>query len=657
MAFPKSLRTAWVALTAAPQGIKTQDLVPYQVGLFNEHYTSITTGTFQTNRNVRLAAGSGSKGQTQVKDALGNIANVGNVNVSYKSQPIFGHNIDKIWVSKPVKTAKNFIGYLGYDGLDTSKTLDFKPGRQYAVEVVIKGQPVRAIFGQERRESFEVDGGCLVTGQDENENVAPKLLDDLVARINRGYIVSRLMKAEKVVTPATNPTKISFTKYNLTLCDTGDSVALAQVQAQYPGTAITRITRKGSVSVYQMIRLTSAGTPTAFTQSDVVIPDCTTCPSGYTLVAGGKLFEVTIDNTNADLTASAQLTEVQTKFATAIRATKISFEDGTSKYLVVMPTTFVIPGTIPTETTIQDLNKTTQPYCTQNTPLTTAWVAGTTMYKVKRTLELTKKIENCDTNAATELASLVAAYPVKDDIASAPVIASENDCNVKFTIEQYSNLMEDGCDTEDLAKFNDIKSWNGFIWKPVVVVPGSYPTAVGIKFTGTFIDQRTQGCAFDPKDFVTYDPVTLEVSVYELTKQPTFSSDISLQACTDYKFNWTVVQYPTRQELLGQSVIRDVILSRNYNQELYVSPSQELGGKFSLAEGLEYGVDVNDFYYAVHVTHNADKRTNNTASEPNMREEVVIYFPESAYAEMIKFIAVLNTYVSSSGIYLDPVML
>tara|TARA_R100001440_G_scaffold4479_9_gene10245 strand:- start:11532 stop:13916 length:2385 start_codon:yes stop_codon:yes gene_type:complete len=96
--------------------------------------------------------------------------------------------------------------------------------------------------------------------------------------------------------------------YTLELCDDGTSQALAKVQSQYDdGTVVERIEREGTQSTYQIIK--SGGAPANFAPTQTytlepsgakrlvhtrVLLDCEVCPTGFSKVTGGHVFEVTL---------------------------------------------------------------------------------------------------------------------------------------------------------------------------------------------------------------------------------------------------------------------------------------------------------------------------------------------------------------------------
>lgn len=760
--FPKSIRTSWLVKSLASSG-NTAALKPYQLGIFDqENYTALADGTtFGNVRDVIFACGSPNTGQVQTNVRPRTFANVGNVNESFKSEPVHGHNISRVWISKPNKEVLPNIVYLGYDGVSLSKDLKFQCGRTYEVEITVHGDAVRNIFGKDIREAFEISTACCEANAPNAYVNTPALIDDLVNRINDGYLVSRFIKAEKVVNYCENytaPTKTNFTVFRMSVCDEGDSIALARVQAQYSET-VTRVERVGAISTYELFRLSSAGTPAAFSTQNVVLQDCDTCPAGFTAVDNKFAYTLTeADGGDAGALAAVAATYGITSPESVVR---LSYEFGTSKYLIFSATaltsagtnevqtvtitgtptggTFTLtfagettaaiaynanaaavqaalvalgnvnsgdivvtggalPGTavtltfggqyagtnVPALTATSSLTGGTSPaitvatttagvskeplvslgegqsYCLQTTPTTSSWTSFKTMYKITRDLISFITFDRCDDSGATDLASIVSFYANNPDIVSGSIeLVSDDECKGKFKLTQFNTeLLEDGCDTLAIAKFMPLASYKGFQWTVNVdagwtlngngcpVPPTATPIVgqTGIKITGAFVDQRTGGCAFDIHDKREYDAVRIEVTLRQVST--------NFENCTWLNDQVTVTQYPTFEQLSGQEVLRDIIQYRYYLRELYFSPSAKNAAKWTRAEGLEYGVDVDKHYYAVHLLHNVKKDTNNTASEPQLREEIVFYFEESDVNLMNDFLKKLNSYVSSVGIQL-----
>ena len=765
--FPKSIRTAWVVKSLADANVSTADLKPYQVGIFNQStYKALANGTsFTGARDVIFACGSPNVGQSHVNVRPRVFTNVGNVNESFKSEPVFGHNIDRVWVSNPNKEVLPNIVYLGWDGVSLSKDLKFQCGRTYEIEVTVHGDAVRNVFGKDVREAFEVTTPCCATSAPDAYVNTSTLIDDVINRMNSGYIVSRFIKAEKVMNCCENytaPTKTNFTVFEMSICDEGDSIALARVQGQYTET-VTRVARVGATSTYQLTRIATGGTPTAFSTQDVVLQDCDTCPAGFTAV--NNSFAYTLNKVDAG-DAGALTTIASTYGITSPESViRLSYEFGTSKYLVFSSTaltssgtnevqtvtitgtptggTFTLtfagettaaiaynanaaavqaalvalgnvnsgdivvtggalPGTavtltfggqfagtnVPQLTATSSLTGGTTPavavatttggvagevlvslgegnsFCLQTTPTTSAWTSVKTVYKITRDLVAIITLDRCDDSGATDLAAITAFYANNPSIVGGSIeLVNDDSCKGQFKLTQYSEgYMEDGCDTLAIAKFLPLASYKGYPWTvnldegwtengngcpvpPTVTLP---TCQFGIKITGAFVDQRTGSCAFDIFDKREYDAVRVEVTLRQVTT--------NFENCTWLNDQVTVAQYPTFEQLSGQEVLRDIIKYRYYLRELYFSPSAANAAKWTRAEGLEYGVDVDKHYYAVHILHNVKKVTNNTASEPQLREEIVFYFEESDVNLMNQFLQKLNSYTSSVGIQLPVVV-
>jgi len=666
MAFNRSLRTAFVVESIAPADVSTEQLLPYQLGIFDINtWKSVTTPTFASNREVVFAVGSPNTGQKATPKGLRpkNFANIGNVNVSFKSLPIFGHNIDKAYVSRPVREAKQFIAYLGYNGVEPCKNIALECGKVYGLDIQVVGGPIRSVFGQDVRELIEVATPCCDSCATCTDTAIPtsEWIDSVMAKIEESYIVKRFIKAEKVESccPAVAPfPTIDYTKYCLTLCDEGDQRALARVAVKYPGVSISRVARTSTHSTYEICQPTADAAPADLETSDLTVADCATCPAGFTLVEAGDVYRITIDNNGSGADPAAWLAEVQAAFPAAVSAIRTAFEFGTSTYVVTFPTGTVVAAT--DESTVSPIIKSTEARCVQDTPTVTSWTACGTAYKITRTVCMTKG--NSDCNAVVpDLDDIQDMYEGMPGIVAGSVVArTAGTCISVYEMQQVNNeCLEDGCDTLAVAKFDPIPAYNGHAWDTCKcegwTVDGNgcpvAPTAVdndceyGIKFTGAFVDSRTGGCSFDVKDARFYDPIEIYVSLVD-TDFP--------ELCTQSQADYTITQYPSFEQLSGQEVIREVIKSRFYNQEKYLSPSMANGHKFIKAEGLEYGVDVDKHYYALHLFHNRNMTKNFTSSDFKDREEIVIYVPEDRLDVLDSVVNLVNSYTSSVGIMLPP---
>lgn len=661
MAFPSSIRHSWVVKSVATEGMGTHELKPFQFGIFNEDWKAITAGTFQSSNFIRFVSGSPNTGQIPTTGNLRNFANNGQVDESFKTPKLHGRDLNSVRVAKPVKTPLPVIRYLGYDGIDSSKSLNIECGKTYGIQINIYGLPVSMLYpGGQMSEIIEISAPCCDDCADgcDIENLCGSEMDTWVNRFNSSTFASQFVLAEKVVDSCGGPVPVetSFTNYSLTLCDEGDEIALARVVNTYPTLNIKRTSRLGGNSTYEVCRLTADGLPTAYDIANLYFPaDCGECPSGYTVVEGGDIWYVTITNTNTDLNAGAWLTAVNTFLGSALAtsATKIGYAYGSSTYIVVVPADTAIPTV--TGGSVINTGQTKEDYCTSTTYPSTAWVAGDVYYKITRTMQVQIAVPDCAGDPADRLAEVEALIGARADyVASSAEMSDSTDCMEIYTVEQYNNAcLEDGCDTLAVAKFDTLPAFMGEIWTEVPSDTAYTPEtcSCGFKFTGAFIDTSSRGCAWDPCDFINYDPVRFEVGLVEFTREGIkvpIPCDGSVAPITNGP-------EPRVTFLSGQEVLREIITYRYYKSEHFFSNSVEDGFNYQAAEGLKYGIDVDKFYYAVYTNWNVDENWRDNTMDLGARRELALYFEESDIMVMQQVLNQLNTYATSVGINLPPV--
>lgn len=667
MAFSQSIRPqSWVVKSLAVDGIGTHQLLPFQFGIFDyDKSKAISNPNFSNNRKIFFALGSPNEVQKINSGKFNSFANKFNVNQSFKSDSFLGSDFNPLRVEKPQKTLTPYTLYLGYDGLNNYKTLNFECGKTYEIWIQAYSSDLKTTFPKGITDVITVktascdtcDISCT-TG-----NLAYTVIDEVIRKLNNS-LVSPFITAEKLISccdPALTLTKTNFEDYNITLCDTGDEIALAEIQVAYPDKKIKRVARNKSLSTYRFTQLASLGAPANYLQSSIIIPNCASCTAypGTTLVLPSRLLQVTVDNTGAGVNAAAWLTEAQVAVPTATVATRIGFANGTSTYIVKAPLAWVMPGTVPNDCTIVDLGVVSDAYCTQDTPVSTAWVIGDITYKVKRTLVM--QMENSDCNAVTpELTSIVALYNggLDDVVAGSVASLTAGTCQSIYTLDQWcAEPLTDGCDTIATPKFNGIRSYKGHAWDinlaagwtidgggcPVPPVTTENNCRVGIKFTGSFFDHTIGSCVIDPTQTISYDPIRFEVSVSEQLEPGNASTTVAVDTPQ------TLGASPKFIRLNGRQVLRDVIMSRRYRTETYIHPDSENGWRMQAVNGLKYGVDVNAFYYGIIISANAFPNVRNNTMDLGSRRETALWFEEKDLGLLQSTIALLNKYFVSNG--------
>lgn len=639
--FSNELELNWVVGSQATAGKTSVDLNPFEFAILDaDTYTSLSPADAMT-KSVLLAVGSPNAKQGTDGQKINRIFNPLNSDVSFKSETL--GRVTDLRFFTPKKQDLKQVYYLGYNGIDACESLNFECGKTYDFHINAKGRIVRSIFGREFNEIVSVDTPCCdescgcVNGKIDCSLVIDQLIERFKTDI---FWVNRFFEVEKVMScsPAVEtPTKVNYTKYCLTVCDNGDELALAEIQNQYPTLKVTVKDRKAPYTTYEFTQLASASAPAAYSQQDTILKDCAACPSGYTAQASGYAYIVEIDNTNADTTANAQLTAVQTIWPTAISANKVNFSNGTSTYYVVSS---AVLASVTGDARVFKFIGATSQSCLQTTPVTTSWVSCGAFYKVKRSLVLTKQNDDCKSNPE-ELALVTASLAGRADVVpgSLAVDAVSDTCIIRFNVEQYNNaLLADGCDVYgyDGAKFDPLPAYMGFKWEvapcegwttneagcPVPPVATDRCCQCGIKFTtlewnDTFLEQ-----IWDINEFDNIDPIDLQISLY--------TPDGSLAICSNNFPLFRKVKGASYRSLKGRDVIKQILLTRNDRRELFLNQTNKEGLLFLMRQGTKYGVKFDDYYYKIEIEHLRD--TYKTFSPAGFRETISLYIHESDIA-------------------------
>lgn len=670
MSFPTSVRTAWIVKSVATNPIDTSKLLPFQVGIFDYDKHKVVQG-FSTNPFIYLACGSpNTKERNQVHPKLKDLNNR-NVDVSFKTEKIFGRELLPARVAKPGKIAQPFVTYLGFDGMNDCKTLPFECGKTYGIRVYLEASGgVGLTMPNGMNDLIYVDtpacddcGDSCFAG-----NVADQVIDKMIAKLNRSW-VAPYIQFDKVIdccpADAAIPRTL-FSEYCLDVCDTGDGLALAAVQNYYPHLQIKRSGRVNTTSTYKFCQLASDPAPAAFVQSNLVIPDCGVCGAGFTVIPAHKTAFVTISNSGVGNNAAQWLAEVQVSIPTATEAIKTGYTNGSSSYIVAVPVNYVVPPAPVAGTTIVLGEEVTPVRCQQTSTLNINWTLCGSKYKITR--EMGIQLQNPDCNGSTELPKLIAAMASVPNIVPGSIVMTvAGTCLSQFKLTQYNNeCLEDGCDTVAVAQFDTIPAYEGQVWDvlpcegwtvdlvsgcPIPPSTVDKDCRVGIKMTGGFIDTTTNSCLFDVTDAINYDPIRFTVSVVELSGTDQIGGAIPVDV------DLFVAQHPKRIFLSGQEVIRDVLQYRFYrDNELYFSPRMEDGHKFMSNKAQELGVDLNKFYYAVSIPHSVHGRISTDIRGIGERREITLYFEESDYGVMQQFLVEYNKYATSAGVNLPVVI-
>jgi hypothetical protein len=290
-------------------GFKRENLQPTQFGVFNSRYKAVTTASEAAK-------------SPYIQFDQGRIEKVPGLTDKY-SDKISRGSLIEWYKTTGSPTVKNQITFAGFDGLDNTKTIKAGCDEEYSLTVRARSLYIDQAFAYGLTRTVTVKTPCCEDCGDNCEVIDPRwLANEFARKINEEPMLSKFVVARPVfdctVAPDA-PVVVNTVTYCLTVCDNGDSGALASIQAQYADDVVTFKERVGSYSTYQLERLASAGAPAnALITLPVRLSVCDVCPAGYTLQPEQSQFiiETPLDGSE-DLNSAA---DKQT-FANTIGAT------------------------------------------------------------------------------------------------------------------------------------------------------------------------------------------------------------------------------------------------------------------------------------------------------------------------------------------------
>lgn len=246
----KPLRTVFVVKSILDAGKRKHEMVPYQLGLFDESTDlSVNVATYCQDKLYRFYWKSPSEGSPTPF-----FGDERNAKLPLKSTPI-----SRIKRKFAFENANGIpvpqVSYLGWDGVSPCNSLKFECGKTYGLQITARGRNVRDVHGRNFTEVVSFNTGCC-DGCSLDEG-CEKVVDSIMKAINTEsfYLANRFFKAEKVKScceAATPFARTIFERYRLRVPDTGDSHALAAVQNQY-SFPVTRVAREGVDSIYEVV--------------------------------------------------------------------------------------------------------------------------------------------------------------------------------------------------------------------------------------------------------------------------------------------------------------------------------------------------------------------------------------------------------------------
>lgn len=631
-----------VIVTNNPALLRTGDstkLAAGQIGIFDydvkKDRVAVYPPNFAYNKAIQII-----QGTPEIHaNLLGAIANE-----TTKTKPIKGKKIIS-WTGKAAERGHNQVVAIGYDGVDTSKTISAKCEENKTVWIKLSGGPIDQIFHTEGRgyvRQFELFSGCCDDCADDCSNVnANAIADDLVNQINNDPILglgtrtgNKLIVARKVLGSSAPTPDATCTEYLLSVCDSGDDTSLGAVQTQVYANApeldiqVTRKSRTGSISVYSLIQDSSAPAPDAFSNAGLtIISDCPECPAGYTLYNDSFVYKIR----RADAGDATALTTLNTDYGIAgsgETGVRLSYDYGTSSYVIVS----AVELDAANDTDVFELVGETRNSCVITTPTEIDWVAGETLNRFNKTYKITLADNVCGEN---RLADLQAAYP--DFTVS---VETAGECASVYNIIVPSDCVPENCPADIAPTWVAPQAFEGITWVEVPV-DLSAEEVVGVLLESIFIDRVTGECAYD---YWSYDaePIFLEVSQH--------SNDYNARPTTCAN-EWPITEIQSVKLPIGvgSKVREEEAFFKGYRRE-FRDPNPIVRE----AQNSILQTDPHRFYDQYTLAYQFSFHQSWFSEVYHDHYRLEIYFPEGQGKE---FEAAINAYVSSIGIDLDPVVL
>ena len=307
---------------------------------------------------------------------------------------------------------------LGYGGLATDQELFVPEGKSAVMDIVIYGHPMAMFFGQKEhiitKRVYRKEGQTM-------QEVVRKLVRDLktesVPTSMAGFAsvtdnLSTFLDISVIDSTNVALTGTAWTTSTITVPDSGESNDLAVVQAKYPTQRVVKTDRANGKTTYSILHpVADVLADLTVTEVDVTGKGCESCEAGYSLLAGGIVYNVAIEDNGVTQVAKVQALPG----AVAATALKIGQDGGKGTYAVVLDnaltqaevTAFLATDAITATATLRNLGEVTA-VCSLSTTETYTWVAGDTCNAKTEAYSIVLPDNDC---GQTRLSELQLAYP------------------------------------------------------------------------------------------------------------------------------------------------------------------------------------------------------------------------------------------------------
>jgi hypothetical protein len=367
----------YVPVYVANAGVATSghsaDLRGGQVGLFDRDTFSVATSS--GNGKEFYFAQSTLGGFDWYGDRISE--------TSHKSPFFYGKDVEKMYMSKPSRRS-NEEWIVGYNGAESSVGITYKKDAEpVKIKFLFTGGPTYRFFGgpKEYVVSYSVPLDCT---DDCNQGCTGDALDPLkyvkehIDLINHHTELRKFGVTADLIADSYSATTTNMTKYQLTICDEGDGVALQAVIAQAPvGADVKKVSRVNSTSTYEICISDEDDAPADFVlQGSIKAAICNDCAdfAGSTYVPAVDYYLI-----NRPLAGTENLTDDSAK---ATYAAAVAAAYGAADVATVPTTDVNITDNIITETSHNYITGQAVVYDDGGATAITGLTDGTTYYVI-----------------------------------------------------------------------------------------------------------------------------------------------------------------------------------------------------------------------------------------------------------------------------------
>jgi len=611
------------------QGATVESIAVGQVGFVDaKTHKGLTSPTYATTKAFQLVWGTP---DVPNKSLMSGVPNENEYSKLIKGKLL------KNFRGKAAKTGQTEVWAVGNTGdVTDTNTLFAKPGEIKNLYIKLTGGPIDKLFSRQgiTRQFSTVVRSTSPDCDDPCASVDCRLIAaDLVKQINSDPLIGTqpygkqpLIKASVIsqcTAPVAGTTDTDYV-FELRICDTKDDIALGIVQAQYPNDVVKRVGIEGNLSVYQVVKDTNS-TPTSFSNSAIaIVPDCDTCPSGYSLVTGGFAYKIS----RLDAGSAGALTTFKSDYSLTGDevASRVSYEFGTSTYVVVSTTALTASGT----DTVVFLGK-ARNSCVLTSPTTTAWLGAGTVTKYGKTFKLTIADSVCGTNRLTDIQ---AAYPNL----TVAVVNASGSCVHTYSTTVYSNAVKAGCSKDDLV-WTIPQAFEGVEWKADTTLADEGTCLCGIKLEVAFVNRVTGECTFD---YFPYEAETIHIQVSN------FNPDYNAAPTEDA---WAVKKLQAYQHPAGFGAN---VRKLEKESKSYALKERSFDPVIREVEGYSFQADPNKYYDEYVLEFDFSYKVGGWSEQYTDSYHLHVFFPAG---QGKNFEAAVNGYISSANINIEPVVL